>query len=388
MRSSQRIRQAAVVGAGALAVGSAVWAIGAVAAVTSATPASTCRASLERVFLGGTEFPELAVANPDGSPCVADSAGVGDVFVQPADPIGLKVLYAQTQLAAPQAQAGVTKVDVPLSTLVDPNLPDISAQVLTSEASATCTNGTLSRIGKSRVVGLQVGEDGGVLPPEDENNFEVLPANPLLTITLNEQTTTAGSLTQRALHIQVAPSATGPGAEVIVAESTVGTTGTPCATTTTQPPTTPPPTTPPPTTAPVVGWMNGGGQLNADLTHSFVLPCTLEQKHPGPNLLIETTNGAKFKLTELKSVVCSMESDEGLPEHPEAGFNEIRGTGDGVCKGKPAQVTFRFTDEGEPNQGRDEATIDVTNSTAGCNTSGTGTVNGNHQAHRDNHPPA
>jgi hypothetical protein len=147
--------------------------------------------------------------------------------------------------------------------------------------------------------------------------------------------------------------------------------------------------------------MTGGGKVNRVLppacpggpfvqtgdvlTHSFVLPCMLGQKPPGgTNLLVESTNGKKFKLDTLTAVKCTLESDEGSPENPEAGFNQIRGAGDGTCNGKPAHITFRFTDEGEPNQGRDEATINITQSSAGCNTIGSGTVNGNHQAH----PPA
>jgi hypothetical protein len=133
--------------------------------------------------------------------------------------------------------------------------------------------------------------------------------------------------------------------------------------------------------------MNGGGQLVDKETHSFVLPCTLAQKHPKPQLQVQTPSGSTFRLDTLTSVSCTMDPSEGPPEQPDAGFNTLTGSGTGSCgKSHNVPVSFRFTDEGEPNQGADEATITITDSA--CAVQATGTVNGNHQAHRGTNPPA
>jgi hypothetical protein len=148
----------------------------------------------------------------------------------------------------------------------------------------------------------------------------------------------------------------------------------------------PPPPPPPPPGA--VGWMTGGGQLQADETHNLTLPCTLAQKAPKPMLKVETPGGT-FNLTDLTSVRCFQDNKQGSSDDAKrAGFNTLTGNGTGKCgklKGN-VPVEFTFTDEGEANQGVDEAHITITGSS--CAFQGEGTVNGNQQAHRDNNPPA
>jgi hypothetical protein len=221
-------------------------------------------------------------------------------------------------------------------------------------------------------------------------------------IQLNEQDTTVQGAnterTQRALHIELF-SGTPAAIDVVVAESQVDWTGNPCAATTTTGGTTGATTgattgqTTGQTTGgstggggPVVGWMSGGGQLTGNETHSLVLPCTTTQKHPKPQLQVQTPTGT-FRLDALSSVSCTYDHNQGAPEQPDAGFNTLTGNGTGTCNGvSGVPVSFRFTDEGEPNKGADEAHITITN--AACPVQADGTVNGNQQAHRGNNPPA
>ena len=133
--------------------------------------------------------------------------------------------------------------------------------------------------------------------------------------------------------------------------------------------------------------MTGGGQLTDGETHSLVLPCTLSQSHPNPHLLVQLPDGGKFILDTLTSVSCTYDTSQGAPEQPDAGFNTLSGSGKGHCQGaQNVPVRFRFTDEGEPNKGADEAHITITNSA--CPLHADGTVNGNQQAHRGSNPPA
>jgi hypothetical protein len=385
MQHTEFRRRASIVALGALTVASVSYAVAASGASPSA-PETTCRASLARVTIGG-EVIEPVVANANGKPCVAEEAGVGQL---PTDPLLLKVLYAETATTEPQAKAGVAEVTIPLSTL-HASLPDISAQVLTARASASCTNGELTRSGSSRVVGLQIGAQGGSLPPEDE--YTDIDVSPLLRVQLNEQTTANGVLTQRALHVTALPGTDGE-IDVVVSEAQAG--GGPSACQTTSPSSTgPTPTgtaTSTPTAGPAVGWMNGGGQVGPkEVQHAFVLPCTLAQDRPGPNLTVEVPGANRFKLTRLTEVACSYDRMQGAPEQPTAGFNTIKGKGLGTCgKAKDVDVSFTFTDEGEPAAGRDSSAITIGDGSGPdpCDLVTSGTINGNHQAHRGNNPPA
>jgi hypothetical protein len=371
-------RRAAVFALGAIATASISYAVTA-AGVSPTQPASSCRASVLRVSLAGTVIAEPIIANDADKPCAPEQAGIGPLPLDPV-PVSLNLLDAETQLANPQAHAGVATVNIALSAF-DPSLPDITAQVLQSLAGASCSNGAVTRSGRSRVVGLQIGGED-VFPPIDE--YEDIDVSPLVRVQLNEtDESVAGTLTQRALHVTVLPGAAD--LDVVVAEASVDTTGNPCAGSTTQPPTTQPPTSPPPSD--VVGWMSGGGQLADDETHNLLLPCTTSQKHPKPKLTVQTATGT-FDLDRLSSVSCSDDPSQGeSSDSSKAGFNTLQGNGTGTCNGTHnVPVSFRFTDEGEANQGVDEAHITITGSA--CGSQHDGTVNGNQQAHRGNNPPA
>jgi hypothetical protein len=402
--------RATVLSLGALTAAAAVYAVGAWGAVTPQTPAGSCRASLVRVTLPGIGVIEPIVANDPNAPCASSDGdqGVGTIDLQPDFPLTARLLYAATNTSDPQAEAGVAKLDLPLSQLGDNGqLPDISARLLTSEAGVTCNGTTLVPHGSSHVVDLVIaGNEIEIPPPDDQgSNYLDIDLAPLpVRIQLNEQDTTPQGteteLTQRALHIELF-AGTPAAIDVVVAESQVDWSGNPCSTTTTTGGTTTGGTTG--TTSggttgttsggstgggggPVVGWMNGGGQLANGVTHSLVLPCTTTQKHPKPQLQVQTPTGT-FRLDALSSVSCTYDQNQGAPEQPDAGFNTLTGNGTGTCNGvSGVPVSFRFTDEGEPNKGADEAHITITN--AACPVQADGTVNGNQQAHRGNNPPA
>jgi hypothetical protein len=103
---------------------------------------------------------------------------------------------------------------------------------------------------------------------------------------------------------------------------------------------------------------------------------------------VQTAAGT-FTLDKLTSASCSNDPQQGQSsDSQKAGFNTLQGSGTGTCNGtKNVPVSFRFTDEGEANQGVDEAHITITGSSA-CASQHDGTVNGNQQAHRGTNPPA
>jgi hypothetical protein len=361
-------------------VGFIAYAVAA-AGVSPTAPASTCRASLARITLGGQVLAEPFIANDPGAPCTAENSDlIGDFDLDPLPVSGL-LLYTRTNTASPQAETGVADLTIALGELI-PGAPTLGVQVLTSEAGVACNNGTPSSSGHSRVVGLSVdGEDQLVIPPDDA--YTEIPVDPLINVKLNEQVRDGNTVTQRALHIN----ALAGNVDIVVAEAIAGYTGNPCGTVVTDPP----PTTtspPPPPPSDVVGWMTGGGQLLDGETHSLTLPCTTTQKHPKPKLQVQTASGT-FTLDKLDSASCSNDPQQGhSSDSQKAGFNTLQGSGSGTCNGtRNVPVTFRFTDEGEANQGVDEAHITISGSSP-CASQHDGTVNGNQQAHRGTNPPA
>jgi len=383
MGSSSRSYRIAVLATGSLGLAAALAFAG---GAQADGPASFCRASLLQVSIAGNAIPEPAATEG----CAEAEGGIGLIDLDPI-PVKARLLYATTHPTAPNAESGVADLTIDLSA---GGGPVIGVQVLKSEASVTCNGTTPAFSGKSRVVGLTLdGEDTPlVIPPGDA--FTEIPADPLVNIKLNEQIKTATTITQNALHVHALTGILD--IDVVVAQSQAGIVGNPCApvttttgtSTTTTTTTTTTSTTGPSTGGgqPPVGWMSGGGQLNADLTHSLTLPCATTQEHPKPKLKVETPNG-RFTLDTLSNVSCSMDPNQGSPEQPDAGFNTLTGSGTGSCNGvSGVPVSFRFTDEGEPNKGADEASITIGGSS--CPVNATGTVNGNQQAHRSNNPPA
>jgi hypothetical protein len=406
-------RRGVFVALGALVAASIAWSAGAVADSTTHTSTTTtaysadCAAHLLTLSMGGNVIPIPAVqgcGTADGLLPLIDLTGQGV-------PLVLHALYESTSANASQssaqAQAGVLHLLLPLGSVSGGQLPDISLDVLTSDA--TCHNGVAA--GSSKVVDLVVG--GQELAVPGNGIPDTIDLSPVpLKIVMNEQltssstsgptvtgptTVTSGSttttttltqssathgVTQRALHV-TALSGTPLAIDLVVAESHVSCTTT---TTTTDVDTTTVDNPPPPPPPGQVGWMTGGGKLAGDtVTHSLVLPCTLGQAKPHPHLDVVWGQG-HFQLTGLRTVGCSMVAGNGDPEQPDAPFNTLTGTGTGTCGGHAADVAFTFTDGGEPNQGRDMASIRI--SGAGCSLDVSGpTANGNQQAHQGP-PPA
>jgi hypothetical protein len=384
MSLTTRGRKTVALALGGLALATISGYVGGASAATTTTYSADCAARLLYLELGGTEIPLY-----DGtSGCNQDDSIIGALDLAPL-PVQADLLYQRTTGSG--AEAGVAHVLLPLDAASGGQLPDITVDLLTSKAS--CSQGEPS--GSSHVVRVEVAGYGSLEIPQDLMLPDVIDLSPLpLIIKMNQQentatsststTTTNGVTTTRTVTTksltQTALEVLAPGiADVVVARSHVD-----CTKTVTETTDTPPPPPPPPSD--VVGWMSGGGQLNADLTHSLTLPCTKTQAHPKPKLNVETPNG-RFTLDSLDSVSCTMDSNQGSPEQPDAGFNTLTGSGKGSCNGKKnVPVSFRFTDEGEPNKGADEASITIGGNA--CPVNATGTVNGNQQAHRSNNPPA
>jgi hypothetical protein len=392
MRVSSR-RAAVGLALGGLAVTAAAGLVPGAAADTTTTTTTTysadCSARLLYVELGGNEIPLY-----DGtSGCGKDDSIIGPVDLSPL-PVQADLLYQRT--GAQSAEAGVAHIYLPLKAASGGQFPDITVDVLTSQAS--CSQGQPT--GSSHVLKVDVAGYGSFEAPQDLQLPNPIDLDPIpLVISMNQQDTppdttthtgptTSGNTTTSSTSVtkhltQTALEIVSPGLlDVVVARSHVDCTRTDTTTTTT----TPPPPPPPPAKDHVVSWMSGGGQLNANLTHSLVLPCTTNQSHPKPKLNVETPTGT-FRLDTLGDVHCSMDPNAGSPEQPDAGFNTLTGSGTGTCNGVSGiPVRFRFTDEGEPNQGRDKASIQISGPV--CPVNATGTVNGNQQAHRSGNPPA
>lgn len=379
--------RATAVAIGALTAAAAFYAVGA-SADSQTYSVSGCRASLLQLSIGGNAVPIPSTSCPKGGDAFVPPI---DVPLDPGDSIHAQVLY-EYAAAAPaagrhNAEAGVAKVVLQLQGHV------ISADVLTSQAD--CDRGQAT--GESQVVDLNL--DGNHLTVPDTlqqpHHLVLDQLSPVVTIDMNRQdtststattttaagktVTTTSSLTQTALEVK-ALIGTPLEVDLVVSQSHVD-----CAAAVFTP-NPPPTTTPPHGPGPVVGWMSGGGQLANSETHSLVLPCTTTQKHPKAQLQVQTPAGT-FRLDALSSASCTYDKSQGAPEQPDAGFNTLSGSGTGTCNGvSGVPVSFRFTDEGEPNKGADEAHITITDHA--CPVQADGTVNGNQQAHRGNNPPA
>jgi len=296
-----------------------------------------CRASALRVTLAGNPI-EPFVANAPGEPCLDDDASL--LAPTTVGPVTVSLLTAVTDREeAPQAKAGVTEIVVS-----DGTSEVVRASILTSEASLACVDGKPALSGSSQVVGAVVAGNAISLPPATEP----IVLGPI-TVAFNEQTTQGNTLTQRALHIS------GPELDVVVAESVVGYRGNPCK-----------------------QFMTGGGSAvvnGADVTHGFVLQCP---DSAGGDSLTVVGDFGKFKLDTVDQVACELVEEQGTPEGAQASFNTMTGSGSGRCNGKPTQVSWRFTDEGEANTA-DEVELHLS---GGCVLDLAAVLtNGNHQSH-------
>lgn len=382
--------------------------VGVLALVLTLVPASalaqeseedrfTCQATLLRIednaVLGTRAIGE---ANPDGDPCAADDGSViGEVEL---GPVTADLLYARTAdetddgARQGRAESGVANV------VIDLGGNEIQVEVLTSEAQAgPCPSTELSS--DSTVVGLRINDQQIEVPAEHTH----IDLGPLGTLHLNHEETEEGDgeakVTRRALFFEDETGAVG---NIIIAEAIADVHGDPCRDGNGDR---------------LAGWFTGGGFVaepgsNRDrneegqvepgtvVHHAVSLDC-FEQEgtdpRPGKDNLVaqwfdeDRNEHASFKLQELHDTRCYFDPEQGDAGPPRSEFNTIEGSGEGVCRfmGQdfPAQIRFRFTDEGEPGIDNDEADIEVTSphpaAPVFCNYTAEGRLDGgNHQAHQ------
>ena len=133
--------------------------------------------------------------------------------------------------------------------------------------------------------------------------------------------------------------------------------------------------------------MTGGGSIftgpggSIRVTHGFQIRCDpkdrrqrLEINWPG----VQDQNN--FHLTDMKKATCIDDPDID-PTPPHAGFDTYIGEGVGTCNGKPAAITFVFTDAGEPGT-EDTAEYHISGACT-LDTVETFLTYGNHQAHKN-----
>lgn len=171
-------------------------------------------------------------ANAGGGACADDFAQALGARIpgSPMPPVvAASVLTAQTD-ADPAGVPGAKSVAEVAAATVYLGTTKLKADVLRAKARATCVDGEPALTGSSEVIGLKLGTQGGSFSQEVRITD---PANPLLNIWLNEQTTRTnpdGSkvLTQRALHV-FGLQANGFLVDIVLGEAVVDVHGNPCA---------------------------------------------------------------------------------------------------------------------------------------------------------------
>lgn len=169
---------------------------------------------------------EPLVANPAGAPCKAERKQI--LAPTTIGPVRVDLASAETRMVPADlasasavdgdlasASASVTNPAVGLSGL------NITAAVLTSQASYTCQGGVPVGQGSSVVTNLTV--NGTPITIPSGNAPFTLNLGPLGMLYLNQTVRGANSITQRALHL------TTPLADVTIAESIAAYSGNPCA---------------------------------------------------------------------------------------------------------------------------------------------------------------
>ncbi len=211
-------------------------------------PVWKCRASAGYVILNGGDRAEPVVANgnvdtangtdPDRALCASGEAGAGNLPAPlgiPSDLLAASTTSAITsidpELGIPSEQKVSATGRIENLTLRLPQGGTITLGVTAADSVATgqCAGATPQLAGSSRVLGLTL---GGV-PISADRLVEALTnalssLAPLVTVTPNEETRTADSLTVRALHIVVRLGARTL-VDAVVAESKVGFDGAVCS---------------------------------------------------------------------------------------------------------------------------------------------------------------
>jgi hypothetical protein len=187
------------------------------------------------VLLGQAVLAEPSVANKDTNPCLTDTALTGKIQVPTTNPIlavgpaGAFTSQSGTPTIAPGAAAvaDIQAINIPTAAGTISIVGPIEA-----DAAYQCTNGQLSSFAQSTLDVIYVNGVAMKLPaPGAPDNINL----GLVDIKVNQQYTTADSITERVLEVTV-PSSASPLVDVIVGEATVtknsanpciGTTGVP-----------------------------------------------------------------------------------------------------------------------------------------------------------------
>lgn len=179
-----------------------------------------CRAT--GVRLGG----ELVVANEPGTPCVDDADSALNLLV---GGLTAAVVHATTDqtpdaLIAPpadgdQAAAHADATDVFLKLN---SVAGIRIKAVTSDASATCANGSPVLTGLSSVAGLKI---GNARPRPLIKFYTRINVPGLASLELNKRTIVDGKVVQQAVVIRLLN-----GNQIVIGESIAGASGNPCTT--------------------------------------------------------------------------------------------------------------------------------------------------------------
>ncbi len=234
-----------------LAVGSGLLVAAPAAQALTAAPVWTCRASPTYTSVTGNNRVEPIVANgnintadgasPDRAQCVNSETGLGNLATQigvPQNLLGAGTGQALTSItpelgkAISQTAGGSARVENLALQLPQGGVIQLGVSAATSSATGRCVSGSTTPVlaGTSNVATITL---GGVPLDLDPlvvaiNNL-LAPLDQVVAIKVNEQVRTAGSLTQRALHVVVLPRAGGaPVVDQVVAESKVGFSGPVC----------------------------------------------------------------------------------------------------------------------------------------------------------------
>jgi hypothetical protein len=208
----------------------AVLAPAALTSAAQAAPTWRCEATAVSTSLAG--FPSVNPVTSDERPCVSNATGLDNL---PA-PLGLPLnfLRAQTTSATTLASpAGAIPADQGVGAigrienlaLGVPGTPlTLGVRVANAQATGVCISGQPLLSGTSEVLGLTLG--GQELPLDQiaqQLAAALAPLGQVLDLKVDQQLSTAGSLTVRALHLRVLPATGGaPVLDVIAGEAQVG----------------------------------------------------------------------------------------------------------------------------------------------------------------------
>jgi hypothetical protein len=208
----------------------AVLAPAGLASAAQATPAWRCEATAVSASLAG--YPSVNPVTSNERPCVSNATGLDNL---PA-PLGLPqdFLRAQTTSATTLASpAGAIPADQGVGAIgrienlalgVPGTSLTLSVRVANAQATGVCIAGQPLLSGTSEVVGLSLG--GQELPLDQiaqQLAAALAPLGQVADLKVDEQLRSAGSLTERALHLRILPAVGGaPVLDVIAGEAQVG----------------------------------------------------------------------------------------------------------------------------------------------------------------------